>query len=110
MPIGEGLAGLPIGFITGESYIEQSVRINEGDIVLVFSDGITDVFSPTDEQLGPNGFLTLAEQTISDLVRPVRLEDLVQALIDKIRKFRGSDEFDDDMTLLALRRLQQSGQ
>lgn len=107
-PIGEGLTGLPIGFIAGEAYIEQSIRIEEGDIVLVFSDGVTDVFSVGDEQLGPNGFSALAQQVISALARPVQLEALVQGLMDRIRQFRGSDEFDDDITLLALRRLGQS--
>jgi sigma-B regulation protein RsbU (phosphoserine phosphatase) len=107
--IGEGLAGLPIGFIAGENYTEQSVRIDEGDIVLVFSDGVTDVFSPAGEQLGPEGFLALAEQTLSEIPRPPVLDDMLQTL-DKIRRFRGSGEFGDDLTLLALRRLQTMNQ
>lgn len=103
-PIGEGLAGLPLGFIAGESYMEQSVRLHEGDIVLVFSDGVTDVFSIEDEQLGPEGFLQLAEETMAAMTQPVVLDDLVQALIEKMRLFHGSQEFDDDLTLLALRK------
>jgi sigma-B regulation protein RsbU (phosphoserine phosphatase) len=103
--VGEGVAGLPIGFIAGEHYAEQSVHLDEGDIVLVFSDGVTDVFSPDDEQLGPEGFLALAEQAVSELRQPPPLDGLVQVLLDKVRRFRGSEEFDDDLTLLALRRV-----
>lgn len=103
-PIGEGLAGLPIGFISGEIYVEQSVRIQKGDIVLVFTDGVTDVFSQSDEQLGPEGFLGLAEGTMAEMVTPVVLRDLIEALIAKLRKYRGRSEFDDDLTRLALRR------
>ena len=103
-PIGEGLAGLPIGFIAGEGYTEQSVRLQEGDIVLVFSDGVTDVFSPEDEQLGPEGFLRLARVTMSEMAETIVLDDLIEALLEKIRQFHGAMEFDDDLTLLALRR------
>jgi phosphoserine phosphatase RsbU/P len=103
-PIGEGLLGLPIGFVAGENYVEQSIRMQEGDIVLVFSDGVTEVFSPEGEELSPEGFLKLAEETMPAMGRPVVLDELVQALIGKIRQFHGAREFDDDLTLLALRR------
>lgn len=103
--IGEHLVGLPIGFIAGETYTEQSVRLENDDIVLVFSDGITDVFSPAGEQLGPDGVLKLAESTLQELPRPVSLDDLAATLVEKIHQFHGSGEFDDDLTLLTLRRL-----
>jgi phosphoserine phosphatase RsbU/P len=103
-PIGEGLAGLPIGFLAGETYLEQSIRMLDGDIVLLFSDGVTDVFSCEDEQLGPDGFLKLTEATMSEMVQPVALDDLVQALVEKIRQFHGARELNDDLTLLALRK------
>jgi len=105
-PIGEGLTGLPIGFIAGEIYTEQSVRVEEGDIILVFSDGITDVFSPEDQQLGPDGILQFAEETLAETGGPVALEDLTKGLVEKIQAFHGSDQFEDDFTLLALRRFE----
>jgi sigma-B regulation protein RsbU (phosphoserine phosphatase) len=108
IPIGEGLVGLPIGFIAGEIYTEQSVRIEEDDIVLVFSDGMTDVFSPEGEQLGPEGFLHLAENAMKELPKPVSLDELAVSLVEKIQLFHGSGEFDDDLTLLTLRRLRTS--
>ena len=104
-PIGEGLTGLPIGFISGEVYTEQSIRMDEGDIVLAFSDGVTDAFSPTEEQLGPEGILSLAEETIAELPAPISLDLLSATLIKKIELFHGPGELDDDLTLLALRRL-----
>ena len=103
-PIGEGLAGLPIGFMAGETYMEQSVRIQSWDVVLVFSDGVTDVFSPDGEQLGPDGFLSIAETTMAAMTKPVVLDNLVQTLLEKLREFHGGSEFEDDVTLLAMRR------
>ena len=103
-PIGEGLAGLPIGFVAGEIYSEQSVRMETGDIVLIFSDGMTDVFAPDGEQLGAEGILEFATQTIEEIGRPANLEELTSGLVRKVRAYHGSEEFEDDFTLLALRR------
>lgn len=103
--IGGGLTGLPIGFIAGEVYTEQSIRMDEGDIVLAFSDGVTDAFSPAEEQLGPDGVLSLAEETIAEIPVPVSLDLFSMTLIDKIERFHGPGDLDDDLTLLALRRI-----
>lgn len=103
-PIGEGLNGLPLGFIAGEVYTEQSIRMDQGDIVLAFSDGVTDVFSPADEQLGPEGMLSLAEETMAKIPAPISLDLFAGTLIEKIERFHGPGELEDDLTLLALRR------
>ena len=67
LEIGDGLENLPIGFVTGEMYNEQSVRLQPGDMILAFSDGATESRSPGDEQLTPEGLLHLAETTIGKL-------------------------------------------
>jgi serine phosphatase RsbU (regulator of sigma subunit) len=95
---------LPLGFITGEMYNEQSVRLHPGDMILAFSDGATEVRSPDGEQLTPRGFYRLAESTLGRLPGPVRLPDFSAALLEGVRIHRGSSELDDDVTLLTLRR------
>ncbi len=102
--LGEGLENLPLGFVTGEMYNEQSVRLHPGDMILAFSDGATEVQSPDGEQLTPHGFLRLAETTLAKLPGPVRLPDFSAALLDGVQSHRGSPELDDDVTLLTLRR------
>src|SRR5229473_182778 len=62
--LGEGLENLPLGFITGEQYNEQSIRLNVGDMILAFSDGATEARSPAGEQLTHGGLVALAEETL----------------------------------------------
>jgi sigma-B regulation protein RsbU (phosphoserine phosphatase) len=102
--LGEGLENLPLGFITGEMYNEQSICMQPGDMVLAFSDGATEVQSPDGEQLTPSGFLRLAETTLAKLPGPVRLPDFSAALLEGVHQHRGSTELEDDVTLLTLRR------
>ena len=103
--IGEGMENLPIGFVTGELYNEQSIRMLAGDMILAFSDGATEVRSPRGDQLTPKGFLRMAETTLRRLPQPVRLADFSSALLQELRSYRSGAEFEDDVTLLTLRRL-----
>ena len=105
LELGEGLEGLPLGYITGEIYNQQSVRLNRGDMILAFSDGATEVRSPAGEQLTSRGFLGLAESTIRRLPQPLVLQDFSRALIEGVHLYRGQGgELEDDITLLTLRR------
>ncbi len=102
--LGEGLEGLPIGFVTGETYTQQSVRLDAGDIVLAASDAVMEVRSPDGEQLSAQGFLEVARMTLGRPHQPPALHDLSEALVEAVRHYHGAEEFDDDLTLLALRR------
>src|SRR5712664_4510743 len=103
--LGEGLENLPLGFITGEQYNEQSIRLQVGDMILAFSDGATEAHSPEGEQLTAKGFLALAENTLRRLAEPVSLAEFSKGLLDGVHAHRGGTELEDDVTLLTLRRV-----
>ena len=102
--IGDGLENFPLGYITGEQYSEQSIRLNIGDMILAFSDGATEVESPSGEQLTSRGFLDFAGNTLARLPKPASLPEFSQTLLDGIHQYRGNPVLDDDITLLTLRR------
>jgi sigma-B regulation protein RsbU (phosphoserine phosphatase) len=106
LELGEGLEGFPLGYITGETYSQQSVRLNPGDMILAFSDGATEVRSPEGEQLTSRGFLELAEKTVHQLPAPLALQDFSRALLEGLYLYRGQQgDLEDDITLLTLRRV-----
>lgn len=104
--LGEGLEGFPLGYITGETYNQQSVRLNPGDMILAFSDGATEAHSPSGEQLTAKGFLELAGRALTELPQPVSLHDFSEALVKGVHYFHGSaEDLEDDITFLTLRRM-----
>jgi phosphoserine phosphatase RsbU/P len=103
--LGEGLENLPLGFITGEQYNEQSIRLNVGDIILAFSDGATEARSPAGEQLTHGGLLALAEETLRGMRESESLAEFSQRLLGGVQAHRGAAELEDDVTLLTLRRV-----
>jgi sigma-B regulation protein RsbU (phosphoserine phosphatase) len=107
LELGEGLENFPLGYITGETYNQQSVRLHPGDMILAFSDGATEVRSPAGEQLTSKGFLELAEKTKSKLAHPLALPDFSKALLGGVQLHSGrAGELEDDVTLLTLRRVE----
>jgi serine phosphatase RsbU (regulator of sigma subunit) len=105
LELGEGLEGLPLGYITGESYNQQSVRLNVGDMILAFSDGATEARSSDGAQLTSKGLLQLAAKTLEGLPRPLALAEFSEALLAGVHNYRGArGDLDDDLTFLTLRR------
>src|ERR1700736_5557897 len=103
--LGQGLENLPLGYITGEQYSEQSIRLNVGDMILAFSDGATEVQSPSGEQLTAKRFLALAEETLRGIREPVSLAEFSKRLLGGVHGHRGGAGLGDHIALLTLRRL-----
>lgn len=105
LELGEGLEGLPLGYITGETYNQQSIRLHPGDMIVAFSDAATEVRSTDGEQLSHKGFLELATTTLHRLPRPLALPEFSEALLEGVHHYRGAQgDLDDDITFLTLRR------
>jgi serine phosphatase RsbU (regulator of sigma subunit) len=104
--IGDGLENLPLGFVTGEKYLEQSVRLAPGDAILAFSDGATEVESPDGVQLTAAGLSSLMASVAESLPQPLSLPEFSKGLLAAIQEYHGAGrELADDITLLSMRRV-----
>jgi len=52
---------VPLGFSDSESYEQRQGRLHPGDLVLFYSDGVTDLKLPNGKRLGMNGFAQWVE-------------------------------------------------
>jgi anti-sigma regulatory factor (Ser/Thr protein kinase) len=90
--------GMPLGLLPGLAYEEKEAQIAPGDSVLLYSDGIVEAHDPAGEMYG---FPRLKADMADDVDGP----ELLDALLDRLRAFTGSDwEQEDDITMVALRR------
>jgi sigma-B regulation protein RsbU (phosphoserine phosphatase) len=98
MTEGAGLAGnLPLGIDDETSYRQFAVELGRGDVVLLYTDALTEATDLDGRMLGEDGML--------DLVRGLDVSDperLGSALISGVQAHRGGRPADDDTTLLAL--------
>lgn len=94
------IADLPLGVISGTNYRQLAVRLDPGDLVLVYSDALSEARNPAGQMLQPHGLLGLAWDLPVD--SPVGAG---KALLAAVEKFRAGRPVNDDQTLVALQRL-----
>ncbi len=101
-PRGIGL-GLTGGRLFEDSLESLTLTLAPGDILLLYSDGLTEAMNPAREQFG--------EQRLSEaLARHARLDaaELTGGLFDEVHAFAAGAPMHDDLTVLALKRLELS--
>ncbi len=99
-PSETGDIGLPLGLIDGTSYVQTAVRLLPGDLLLLYTDALTEATSPAGEMLEIEGLLKLAGDLPVD--SPIAAG---QALLKAVENYRAGAPSADDQTLVVLQRL-----
>ncbi len=92
------LNGLPLGVLDGNGYEEQVAQLDPGDVLLLYTDGITEATDRAEEMYG---YERLEQVVLREQVR--RPRSLVAALLQELRAWSAGDQAD-DITIVALRR------
>jgi phosphoserine phosphatase RsbU/P len=92
--------GTVVGAFPNAEYGESRIALETGDLLVFFTDGVTEPENEYGEMFGEERFLDL-------LARNAHLgeDEIVRTVIESVREWTGSDELQDDMTLLLARRL-----
>ncbi|MBU0743164.1 SpoIIE family protein phosphatase [bacterium] len=91
--------GVPLGMLEDFPYREQTIELESGDTLVIFSDGVTDAESADGEPFTEDRFLAVVSAAGGEPARVV-LDRVVEAVHEHTR---GTDPFD-DVTLLVVRR------
>jgi sigma-B regulation protein RsbU (phosphoserine phosphatase) len=94
------VTGTVVGAFSFSQYGESSVRLEPGDLLVGFTDGITEPENEFGEMFG--------EERLSELiVKHAEREtgEIINAVMESVRQWTGSPELQDDMTLLLARRI-----
>ncbi len=92
------IGGLPFGILEDAAYAETSVRIREGDHLLLFSDGAVEVHNAEKQMLdvdGLIGILTAQGYPQTDIQ--------MTALEDELLKYSAGIRLEDDLTFIEIR-------
>ena len=93
------LDGVPIGIMEDVDYKQAKAKLDPGDIVFLFTDGISEMRNVAKEEYGLNKVLSFF---INNHEKDVN--DLVQMLVEDVDMFRGEASPHDDMTVLVFKR------
>lgn len=88
--------GTAVGLFSDSQYEQAVIQLEPGDLLLAFSDGITEPENIYGEQFGEERVLEVARRTL--VCSP---QVLVEEIYRTVSDWTGSPELQDDMTLLA---------
>lgn len=91
--------GMVVGAFPFAPYGESSIVLEPKDLLLLYTDGISEPQNDYDEMYGEERLIELVKKNahLSD-------EGIINAVMEAVKQWTGSDELQDDMTLLIARR------
>jgi phosphoserine phosphatase RsbU/P len=89
--------GLPIGLFPDATYSEESVRLNPGERVYLYTDGVLDAENGAGEDFGIHRLLAQMERN-----RDLPLQEGLNLLTAELERWTGSADLQDDVSVLAL--------
>ena len=90
--------GMIVGLFPHAAYEQEDVQLNAGDLLVVYSDGVSEALNPAGEEYG--------EPRIQDVISPNWLEPsdaVLQSLLESVRGFAQGAPQNDDVTALVVR-------
>jgi len=91
--------GLILGAIKDFHFGEGTTKMEPGEILLLYSDGIPEAFNQEGQQYGAGRL-----KNVIWGLRDSSSEQIISGLIESIREFAGEREQSDDITLIVIRR------
>lgn len=92
--------GAPIGLLPVEiaprQYLQAEVDLSPGDRLLFYSDGVPEAAGVDEEEFGRE---RLCQACTSG--RPLALAESLDTILAELERWRGADDFEDDVSLLA---------
>jgi serine phosphatase RsbU (regulator of sigma subunit) len=92
-------SGIALGLFPARTYEEQSFELREGDLLAVYSDGVTDAQNEEEHEFGTE---RLVEVLTRHAAEPAK--EVVDRVFEAIDAFAGTAPQFDDITMLVLKR------
>lgn len=91
--------GLPLGIFNDTDYSSHKLRLEKGDSLVLYSDGLTEAFNQSREQYGSTRLSSLLQQ--QGALAP---QQLLAVTLEDLQKFRAGAPRSDDLTIMIIRR------
>ena len=91
--------GLPLGIRPNAEYREGRTQLQLGDVLVVYSDGVTEAASPSGEEFGPTRLYEVVQRNVDASAAGIR--DRIESALTK---FSQGTQAADDITLVIVKR------
>ena len=91
--------GLAVGIMPDFEYSDDSVALLPGDVLVIYSDGVTDVVTKDDEPFGEDRLLELLINNQDKTAK-----DIIELVKEELHDFSGNQPAFDDLTMVVMKR------
>ncbi len=93
--------GFPLGFFEDAACSEERAKLDVGDVMILYTDGVCDAHNSSNETYGSNRIGEVLRQTEGDL----SASNMIIEILQDFDRFRNGEVLKDDVTLLLLKRV-----
>ncbi len=91
--------GVPVGIYLGAEYSIRKYRLEAGDVLFLYTDGLSETRNAAGEEYG--------EQRLSALLEKIgclSTKEIIKRVLEEVTAFRAAEQKTDDLTIMAVRR------
>jgi serine phosphatase RsbU (regulator of sigma subunit)/putative methionine-R-sulfoxide reductase with GAF domain len=99
--------GMALGVTEGVCFVGRKFSLQPGDMLVMYTDGVTEAFSPEGDLFGEERLLEVIEQTVGCHIEAGQTgsaEEMLESIDQAVVSFMGSAAMSDDLTLLVIKR------
>jgi sigma-B regulation protein RsbU (phosphoserine phosphatase) len=90
--------GMPVGFFDYAVYTDEEMQLSPGDILVIYSDGVTEALNPAGEEFGEDRLVTVISEN-----KGAAASDILDKLVQAVQEFANGAPQHDDVTALVMR-------
>ncbi len=92
-------SGVALGLFKGAAFAEETASLTEGDILVLYTDGITEVVNGDEDEFGEERLEALITENAQ-----LPVHDISQRVLQAVADFAGEQSLFDDATLVVIKR------
>ncbi len=92
--------GTVLGFMEDYQFEEDSIKLNSGDTIVIYSDGITEALNEKDEEYGEERLLAVLKENLKS-----NAELLIEKVFEAVKIFVKDGKQSDDITIVVIKKI-----
>ena len=101
-PIPLDVGGMALGMIKDNAYSEDVVQLRKGDILVLYSDGVTEAHSPGGDMFDVDGLHEVVYKYMAANSDSFNARELLDQIYNAVHEFSASASLTDDLTIVVL--------
>jgi sigma-B regulation protein RsbU (phosphoserine phosphatase) len=90
--------GTVVGFMDESKYEDDTIYLKAGDVIIIYSDGITEAFDSNENEYGSNRLEKIIQKNLTKSAG-----EILEAVLDDVKTFSGDTTQSDDITIVVIK-------